>query len=89
MTADSTPMMPIPSRKRALELGAAFIETDLHAMRKRAVELHEHQRRVHGDAWDGREFPQGSSAEGDLMKAVEWATAAATLRTMAAQEEDR
>ena len=79
--------MPIPSRKRCLELGASFIENDLHAMRKRAQEQYEHQQRVHGKGWDGREFPLGTSHEGDLMKAVEWATAAATLRSLAAQEE--
>jgi hypothetical protein len=79
--------MPFPTRRRALELGAEVIENDLHDMRKRAIEQFEHQRRVHGDEWDGREFPLGSSHEGDLMKAVEWATAAATLRAMAAQEE--
>lgn len=37
--------------------------------------------------WDGREYPLGSSHEGDLMKAVEWATALATLRMLAEQEE--
>ncbi len=79
--------MPIPTKKRALELGAQFLENDLHAMRKRAIEQHEHQQRVHGEKWDGREFPIGTSHEGDLMKAVEWATAAATLRALAAQEE--
>lgn len=78
--------MPIPSKKRALELGATFIENDLHAMRKRAQEQYEHQQRVHGGDWDGREFPQGTSAEGDLMKAVEWSAAAAMLRALAAQE---
>lgn len=78
--------MPIPSRKRALELGAQFIENDLHKMRAQAIEQFEHQRRVHGDEWDGREFPLGTSHEGDLMKAVEWAWAAASLRCLAAQE---
>lgn len=78
--------MPIPSCARALELGAQFLESDLHDMRKRAREQWEFQQRTHGDQWDGREFPLGTSHEGDLMKAVEWATAAATLRAMAAQE---
>lgn len=79
--------MPIPTKKQVLELGAAFIENDLHDMRKRAIEGYEHQQRIHGDQWDGRQFPIGSSHEGDLMKAVEWATAAAMLRALAAQEE--
>jgi hypothetical protein len=78
--------MPIPSRKRALELGATFIEQDLHAMRQAAIDRQEVQSQ-HPD-WDGREFPLGTSLEGDLMKAVEWATAAATLRALAAQEGD-
>jgi hypothetical protein len=78
--------MPIPSRRRALELGATFLESDLHEMRGRVREQYEHQQRVHGDEWDGREFPLGTSHEGDLMKAVEWAWSAATLRAMAEQE---
>lgn len=78
--------MPIPTKKRALELGASFLELDLDNMRKRATEQYEHQQRTHGDDWDGREFPIGTSHEGDLMKAVEWAWAAATLRAMAEQE---
>jgi hypothetical protein len=63
--------MPIPSRERALKLGASFLERDLDDMRKRAV------------AEYARQLPIGTSHEGDLMKAVEWATAAAMLRTMA------
>jgi hypothetical protein len=39
--------------------------------------------------WDGRELPLTTSLEGDLLKAVEWASAAATLRAMAAQEPQR
>jgi hypothetical protein len=78
--------MPIPTRKRALELGAAFLEGDLNDMRKLAQEGYEYQKSIRGDDWDGREFPLGTSHEGDLLKAVEWATAAATLRAMAEQE---
>lgn len=77
--------MPIPTRKRALELGATFIENDLHKMRDRAVEQFEAAQQR--SDWDGREYPLGSSHEGDLMKAVEWATAAATLRALAARED--
>lgn len=84
MSSNAT--MPIPSRKRALELGAKFIENDLHTMRRRAQEQNEHQRRVHGEDWDGSELPIGTSHEADLMKAVEWATCAAMLRTMASNE---
>jgi hypothetical protein len=76
--------MPIPSRKRCLELGALFLENDLHEMRRRSQAGYERQSRQEG--WDGREFPIGTSHEGDLMKTVEWATAAATLRAMAAAE---
>jgi hypothetical protein len=81
--------MPLATARRALELGATFLENDLHDMRKRAQEQYEHQQRVHGKEWDGREFPLGTSHEGDLMKAVEWASAAATLRAMAEQEPRR
>jgi hypothetical protein len=80
--------MPIPTKKRALELGATFLESDLHAMRRRAIEQYEHQQDAHGEEWDGREFPIGSSHEGDLMKAVEWAWAAATLRAMAGKSHE-
>jgi hypothetical protein len=83
------PELPPTTRKRALELGAAFIQNDLDKMRTRAREQFEHARRVHGDEWDGREFPVTSSVEGDLLKAVEWASAIATLRAMAAQEDPK
>ena len=76
--------MPIPTRKRALELGASFLENDLHKMREQAA--HQYEAAERRADWDGREFPIGTSHEGDLMKAVEWATAAATLRAMVEQE---
>lgn len=82
--------MPIPSRKRCLELGAAFIEADLDSMRRQARQHHEDLRDFaerHPEAPRGNEPPITTSQEGDLMKAVEWATAAATLRAMAAQED--
>lgn len=72
--------MPIPSRKRALQLGAEFLEADLNDMRTRARERF-------NENGDGREFPLTTSLEGDLMKAAEWASAAATLRALAAQED--
>lgn len=78
--------MPLPSRKRALELGAAFIEEDLDKMRQQARRHFEEQEKRHGVDWDGAEIPLTTSLEGDLMKAVEWAWAAATLRCLAAQE---
>jgi hypothetical protein len=68
--------MPIPSERRAYELAAAFIEADLHKMRADTIRLHAD----HG--WDHP--PLGTSHEADLMKAVEWATAAAILRQKAA-----
>lgn len=80
-------LMPIPTRRRALELAATFIENDLHEMRRQSIEQHQNQRSWGGEHWDGRELPLGSSHEGDLMKAVEWATSAAILRAMAAQED--
>lgn len=76
--------MPIPSRKRALELGAAFIEADLNDMRTRARNRAEARQSAPDD---GRELPLTTSLEGDLMKVAEWASAAATLRALAAQED--
>lgn len=74
--------MPLPSLSRSLELGAALIEHDLHGMRESARRLcREAQERP---GFDGRVAPITSSHENDLMKAVEWATAAATLRVLAA-----
>ena len=63
--------MPMASKQRALEIGAEFIEADLNSMREQAR---------------AREFPLTTSLEGDLMKVAEWASAAATLRALAAQE---
>lgn len=111
--------MPLPTRKRALELGAAYIEQNLHDMRNRARKQYEHAtatsrkpcprgctpgnavdpasegvpspcRTCRGEAfvsgWDGRERPLTSSLENDLMTVAEWATCAAMLRAMAADE---
>jgi hypothetical protein len=72
--------MPIPNRKRALELGASLIENDLHQMRRDAIRLQE----IAGPT--NRAQAITTSHEADLMKAVEWATAAATLRLMAELE---
>lgn len=72
--------MPIPSRARCLELGATFIENDLHQMRAEAVEAY---RVAERDGFAQSVRPLTSSHENDLMKAVEWATAAATLRLLA------
>lgn len=79
--------LPPTTRKRALLLGATFIQNDLDTMRRKARQQYEHQRDRFGENWDGREYPVTSSVEGDLLKAVEWASAIATLRAMAAQEE--
>lgn len=75
--------MPIPSRARCLELGAAFIETDLHAMRERSIQAY--MAASEREGFDGSHRPIGSSHEADLMKAVEWATAVTTLRLLAEQ----
>ena len=77
--------MPLATRKRALELGAAFIEDDLDQMRQRARNQHEDASSREG--WDGRELPLTTSLEGDLMKVAEWASAAAALRALAASED--
>lgn len=74
--------MPIPSRARCLNLGAAVLEAELHEMRRRSVQIYEGALEP-----DINQRPLGSSHEADLMKAVEWATAAATLRLLAEQAE--
>jgi hypothetical protein len=71
--------MPMPSHKRALELGAAFIEQDLAQMRMDARKSDER-----GD--DGRVWPVTHCLEHDFMKVAEWAAAAATLRALAKDE---
>lgn len=70
--------MPMPTVKRALELGAGFIEHDLATMREQA-------RRNDEEARDEKRgvYPVTHCLEHDLMKAAEWAAAAATLRMMA------
>lgn len=73
--------MPLPSRRRALEAGAAFIEAELHRMRELAVK---HDEEASNSA--AGLFPLTTSLEGDLMAVAEWASAAATLRALAAQE---
>ena len=76
--------MPLPSRRRALEAGAHFIESELHCMRERAIAHDAEARRD-----DGTLYPLTTSLEGDLMAVAEWASAAATLRALAAQEPER
>lgn len=77
--------MPIPDRRRCLDLGAALIEADLHRMRECSINMYLQAESNAGVKFDGRVGPLGSSHEGDLMQAVEWATAAATLRMLAEQ----
>jgi hypothetical protein len=80
--------MPIPSRADSLKKGAAYIEQELHNLRKRSIELYEITKDRQGDKWDGRVRPITSSHEGDLMWAVELATAATTLRMLAEREKE-
>lgn len=73
--------MPLPTRRRALELGAGFIEADLDQMRADA------RARDDGARGGGPLYSVTHCLEHDLMKVAEWASAAATLRALAAQEE--
>ena len=75
--------MPLPTTRRALSLGAEFIENDLATMRMDA--------RRNDDAVrsGGQLHAVTHCLEHDLMKASEWAAAAATLRALAAQEPQR
>lgn len=75
--------MPLATRKRALELGATFIENDLGEMRAKAQRADE---RGVGDDKNGGVYPITHCFEHDLMKVAEWASAAATLRALAAAE---
>ncbi len=61
--------MPLATRRRALELGATFIENDLAEMRADAIRNDELGRNV--------------CIERDFMKVAEWASAAVLLRAMA------
>ena len=74
--------MPLPTKRRALELGASFLEADLGKMRIAARE-----RDAKADGY--RVCPITHCLEHDVMKAAEWASAAATLRALAAQEPQR
>lgn len=76
----------LATRKRALALGAQFIENDLGKMRER-IQRHE------GPSFEAGEFdptrpvpPDTTSHEGDFLKATEWASAATWLRAMAEAE---
>lgn len=73
--------MPLPSKKRALELGAGFIENDLHTLRQDAQARYE----ANSDNPD-LALPVTHSHEHDIMKAAEWASAAAILRMLAEAE---
>lgn len=70
--------MPLPSRKDALNAGAARIEAALHGMRDRA-------RKYAQECPDGP-MPLTTSHEMDLMQAAELASSAAILRMMAETE---
>lgn len=72
----------LASKKRALELGASFIETDLRQLRTDA-------RRIHDTTEPGKpvSMPVTTSHEGDIMKAMEWASAVTWLRAMAERED--
>lgn len=66
--------MPLATRKRALELGAALIEQDLAELRMGARYSDE----------TGQPYSHGF--EHDVMKACEWASSATILREMAKHE---
>lgn len=81
----------LASKKRALILGAQFIENDLADMRQRIQrEYHRVEGRTEGTAENpaGRvqPFPVTTSHEGDFLKATEWASAATWLRALAEME---
>lgn len=63
----------LASKKRALELGAGFIENDL--------------RRLRTDARRLEDVPATTSHEGDILKAMEWASAVTWLRSLAERED--
>lgn len=67
--------MPLASKRRALELGAGFIERDLAELR------------AGGRRSDETGQPHSHGFEHDVMKAAEWASAATWLRALAEQEE--
>lgn len=67
--------MPLPTKRRALRIGAGFIENDLHDLRRR--------QQAHYESCPENPMPVSTSHEADAMKAAEWASAAAILRMLA------
>ncbi len=63
----------LASKKRALELGAGYIELELSRMRDSIA--------------NRKDAPDGWSVEADVMKAMEWGSAWATLKMMAEVED--
>lgn len=74
----------LADRKRACELGAQFIENDLRQLRTtvRNGEFREHDLAPREPA-----IPATTSHEADVMKAMEWASAATWLRAMAREND--
>lgn len=70
----------LATKKRALELGATYIEQELALMRDLMSKREDAARS--GSALPIE--PLTTSHEADIMKVAEWASAAATLRAMAA-----
>ena len=77
----SLPTATLATRKRACELGAAFIESDLRELRATL------QRNQEVAGLDNRPQCVTTSHEGDLLKAMEWASAITWLRAMAAEHD--
>jgi hypothetical protein len=75
--------MPLATKRRALELGAQFIENDLGKLRAGAVRCYEAAERL-GEPESVQ--PVTHSHEHDVMKAAEWASAATWLRALAERE---
>lgn len=77
----------LATKRRALELGAAFIAADLAELRRSIAAGERAQLDYDLDNSRFRErpevFPATTSHEGDFLKAVEWASAAAILRCLA------
>lgn len=75
----------LADRKRACELGAAFIENDLRQLRTDVRRLAD-RAEEYGDHDPAKGIPVGTSHEGDVMKAMEWASAVTWLRAMARED---
>lgn len=80
------PTATLATRKRAMLLGAGFIEDDLRKLRQQVAQGEEGTWEGGGPREGHQAIPATTSHEGDVLKAMEWASAITWLRALAEQE---